>query len=478
MKNHWENDFLITSQKIEEIDDVLIYEGNNIFLYSLMEHVIVSGSVSIIIIGRVYDIDNPEYDTLTIANYLQGCLNTDRFDFYLSSLSGRYLIIKIQSEQVKIYSDACALLSLYYGNDKNMKIACSSIKMVNTILNLKAGISKEVSDFLLSKKFLENNCFWIGEQSIDKRYNLLLSNHLLNFNSLTSVRRNIELKYCGLSYSDKVDKYAAMMVNGLSVIKNKDLKIPVTSGIDSRIIYAASKNISLSASYYLFDNNQNKTDIEIGSEICAIGGDKIQIIQEPIPSKDFINNYKKLFYYVTEDDRIAHYFYHSIHDEDRINVNGNGGDIIRGYYDYYNMNSAQSIIKYLGYKDNRLFDQTIKRWMDGLEKNDIVNHSDLLYWEQKTSNWFGRYQYEKNFFIRDYSPYCNYSLIMLGFSVPHNKRRAYKNTFQIDVISALYPKLRDIPINPEAKILGKLKLKSYQYHAIWKIINRVRKSIF
>jgi len=337
-------------------------------------------------------------------------------------------------------------------------------------------ISKEVSEFLDSEVFRNNGCYWIGDQSEDAKYRLLLANHFLNFDKKKIVRRNYRFDFADYSYVQKVDQFSQWMVNALNVVKERKLMIPVTAGIDSRIIYAAAKNLELNATYYLFDTGFNEADLKIGQQITSIGNDALEIYPESIPDKNFVLDFRSLFYFVTEEDRISHYSHHQKNDPGKMNVNGNGGDIFRGYYSYYNMVSAENVLQYTGYSNISFFVKALQEWLDNLQVTKDIQSSDLLYWEQKTSNWFGRYQYEKNFFIDDYSPYNNYNLILLGFSVPFKKRRAYKNSFQLDVISSLFPSIKNISVNPEQKLLHKIKLKTYQSYWFWKVFNRMRKA--
>jgi hypothetical protein len=472
MIDHWKNDFLICSQAIKKYEDQLIFESKGLWCYSGMETVISQGEASIIIFGRVYDIQNIEYSKSEIADKIREHWIKGDVEIYLAKLSGRFLVLYNKNEQSYLYPDACAMLSSYHGQVDNLQVVSSSIQLANNALDLKESISEETRNFLQSDTYVKNGHYWIGDQSIDQKYSLLLANHILTFPSLAVVRRNIKVKDEDVSYHKKVDKFATLMINSLRAVSDKNLMIPITAGIDSRIIYAASKHVDLNVEYYLFDTGGNDSDLKIGSEICKSGGDELTVYKEPEPSQKFINDYNSLFYFTTEKDRISHYYHHFVHDSNRMNVNGNGGDIFRGHYDYFSFKNLKSILKYSGYKEAEIFNDTLKKWCQSIPLESGLTRSDHLYWEQKTSNWFGRYQYEKNFFIEDYSPYNNLKILQLGFSVPFKKRRAYNLQFQKDVIDLLFPQINKYPINPGETLFDSLKLRIFKNYYLWWLLKK------
>ncbi len=473
MTDHWKNDFLITSQGIEAYHNYLIFQSDGVYCYSGMDHIKVTGKASVLILGRVFDIENITWSVTDIATCIQDHYLQGNVEAYLQNLSGRFLILIQDDQKSIIYPDACAMLSIYYGEINGIQVAGSSPKLINQSLQIQENINPEIWNFLDSEAFRKNGCYWIGDTSIDNKYKLLLANHYLRLHDQKMARRTLQWKDADLPYSRKVSLFAHWVVKSLEALKDKDMMIPVTAGIDSRIIYAASKNVSLKAQYYLFDTASNATDIAIGSQICHIGGDHLNIYQEEAPPLSFREDFASLFYYITEDDRISHFYHHALHDKNKLNVNGNGGDIIRGYYQYYDTSNAKTILDYTGYKDFSFLRASLQKWLATITVNNQLSISDYLYWEQKTSNWFGRYQYEKNFYINDFSPYNNYKLILLGFSLPYPKRRAYVNRFQKDVVAELFPAINHLSINPEQTFLHQLKLRAYQNAFLWWMIKKL-----
>ena len=141
--------------------------------------------------------------------------------------------------------------------------------------------------------------------------------------------------------------------------------------------------------------------------------------------------------------------------EDYINVNGNGSEISRSYYDPFLRRrwlrfDANRLSKVMKLRDPQLVQAAMANWMEGAKAATDQGYSilDMAYWELRMGRWGAYYPAQQDVAVDEFSPFCNRELIESTLGVPARLRCEPKYRFHRKVIAKLWPELLSEPFNP------------------------------
>ena len=177
---------------------------------------------------------------------------------------------------------------------------------------------------------------WYGDKTHFKNIRKLLPNSYLDLKIFTTSHFWVDINK--KSYEENIKIVSKLLVHELRAIdKREGRKVQsLTSGYDSRVIFAASKAAAYYFDFFLSTMNiidEDHADIQIAKEILADYGKNFTLIDnlEPL-DEDFIGLFKKsveVAQILPKTLTIQHFYKK---DEDFIHVSGNNSAVFKSYY--------------------------------------------------------------------------------------------------------------------------------------------------
>lgn len=460
--NIYRNQYLILDSNInynnsinflkENIGTYTVYYDQNLSISKIKQDFI-----EIILLGFILDPFNPILSDNEILKHISTKVNsTVQFINELQKYSGRFVLLFKTNNSIIAINDSCGLRQIYYGNDKPFAMS-SSPELILSALGYNFQIEKNIENLFANINFLKNEFPWYGDTWYDSRVKKVLPNHYLDIDELTA--RRIDYYYDGPETYNDIINYAKSIFSGSIQAIHHRYKIilqPITAGWDSRILLAASRELTKKTNYYLFVNPELKsTDSIVATNLAKKLDIKFQLIPTKPLTKEFIEIFSKKYAVPRILYKTANIQWHfeNSQDLDAININGNGAGIVRCTYSARNRKGTISeltrITKFGGF-----FKDDLLKWMaesKNFSETSGIENLDLFYWEQKMGNWGALYPYEQDIAIEEFSPFNNKNLLYAIFKIDSSKRKFPDYKFFNELIKQLWPATLTEPINP---ILG------------------------
>ena len=375
----------------------------------------------------------------------------------LQKYSGRYVLLFKSETEFICLSDAFGLRQLYYSHYNDSLILSSSPQLILDFLGWEAEIPEKILTLLSNNDYKLNESPWLGNYWYDRRIKKILPNHYLDINKYTVQRTPL---FINPLTENEIKEYILKIFEGsFQAIGLRYSKIiqPVTAGWDSRLLLAASKKMSDKIQYYLFLNSPDElhnSDVITAIHLASKLDINFEIISTTKLTKDFLHKYYKISIFprvLPKTSNIQYHYYKHSH-ESVVNINGNGGEIIRRVYYYFEKKDGKveisTLLKCRVY--NSFFEPEIREWYEETvpfaEKYNI-NLLDLFYWEERMGHWHALYQYEQDIAIEEFSPFNNKNLILSILQIDPEKRIKNNCILCKDIMSTLWPEVLSEPIN-------------------------------
>lgn len=424
-----------------------------------LEHEILEkNGVKLALLGFIIDPYNPEYtNNDVLINILENAKDSKDVLEMLYNYSGRWVIIYHDSNETKIFNDPCGLRQVFY-SVKDGDLWCGSQPniIVDEIKNQRDD-DPDLVDFINSAYYENEERFWVGEGTIFKGIKHLMPNHCLNLKNQKSERYWTDHE-CIQDIETTV-KEAATILKGSLIALNKryDTMLAVTAGWDSRVLLAATKEMTSDIHYFVSTMNmlsQNHMDISIPNQLSKRLNFTLNVIDGLSPLK---NEFKTILQKNVTNARlipktltIQHHLEFS---GDKVNINGNGSEIVRSYFGHNHPNEidANFLADLVKYPKLKYVIKSLDEWLSqavDVSSKTGVTLTDLFYWEQRMGNWGGMYQAEQDIAIEEFSPFNNRKLLMLLYKVDRKYRESPNYIIYEKLMKNMWPDVLQEPINP------------------------------
>ncbi|ODG90095.1 hypothetical protein BED47_14640 [Gottfriedia luciferensis] len=462
----YRNQYYITTKEVKTLrgfrkeifNGLYVYCDNNLVTYY-------SNECKVCIIGIAFDpIKN--LNKKTLANYLGDTDNFETLINKINGISGRYVILIQFNDDLYIFPDAFASKRILVYSKKNETYISSSEKILIEISNKELEISKNVKQIINSKlyKYLESP--WIGPNWYDNDIFQVLPNYYYTFKENTVKKRGIS-KY-ELSNEDKIN-YMNEILKGTYRFLSNEFKLiqPLTAGYDSRLLLSASLEYKNQIKYYLFNLPNTKMDRIIAKTISRDFNLDFSDYDIKSLKPDFTEKYfqSHIFPRILPKIGIIQYHYHNNRQiKGLININGNGGEVLKSYYGASFPKDENDFINSIKIIKNQLLIENARKWYKNnfsyCEKYNI-NIKDLFYWEQRQGIWGSQFPFEQDISLEEISPMNNRDFIMIGLSLKNVDIYSDGSSLFRVITKLNYDKLLSYPFNPKTTIQKiKSRLKS------------------
>ncbi len=467
--------FLLGPNKFNPSQNWNSIQINHNLVVSVHPEVIITSKLSdekaIIIIGNIVDPLNPHLNISEIVNKIFENSNSIEDVIQCThSLAGRWLLVFQDEKDTKIFTDPCGFRSAYYVYSEDGFWCGSQPEIINSVTRLVVDDDTLLNAFRFSPDRARNESAWIGNRTIYSDCVHLMPNHYL------SVRHAKQIRFYPVENSEKrdpstiVDIASAILKGTLEAIAGRQKVLQaLTAGWDSRVLLAASRNYTDNIEYFIDRKGtlpEKHQDVWVPKLLAKKLGVNLNVINSIEDPPDwFVSALSDNVTGARILSKSRTIYHHLKNNETRVNINGNGSEICRNFFDKYlqvqsNQISCKELASKLGYPNDLYVINELKSWRDNLISFGGTNANilDFLYWEQRLGNWGAQYPAEQDIAIEEFSPFNCRMLIEELLKTPRDIRAAPHYTIYRDIIRSMWPAALSIPINPGDKtMINKIK---------------------
>ncbi|MDH3280282.1 MAG: hypothetical protein OEQ18_04030, partial [Gammaproteobacteria bacterium] len=396
-----------------------------------------NGKKTLTMLGYMLDPGAPEDDDRQIlARLLDQFESLDTLVAATDSLGGRWAIVAVEGEEAHLFNDALGLRQVFYtlpgvvDEIFAMSEAALGAAMFDLPVDDAAQAYMDLETFRTDREYK-----WPMAASAFRGIRRLVSNHSLD------LRRGVSRRFWPIQALPALDldegvKRTGRTLQGLvrSAANRFDLAVAVTSGIDSRVVLAACKDITDRVSFVTvrqWNMSDISPDIVIPTVLLTKLGLKHDVILAPVTmTPEFAQVFKSNVYlahdyYGPDAEAILGYF-----GRKKVVVTGSGGEVTRcqgrqqlPYFDRKRVTPAY-LSRYEMYGRNEFSERFFKEWLEDVGMVDGIDRLDLFEWEQCCGSWLATTQLEFDIAWKDiFTPFNSRELLTVMLSVPSRYRK-------------------------------------------------------
>jgi len=456
--------FFFAPQYIEDLPNwkkVQVSDKYFLTIHPDLDHIhLKKNDTEIISLGFILDPINPNF---TDNDIIQDLLNKSAdFSSVIKNTydySGRWIIIYKDKNDIHFFNDAGGSRQVFYTFHDSGVWCASQPHTVAKELNISKSNQPDLLEFINSKEFEKDEHCMVGNGTLYNNILHLMPNHSLSISNQCVTRYWPMEPIPKLSMADATEKLSKLFTGLYESANNRfNLMQPVTAGVDSRALLAASKKVSKYIFYFIqkFDKlTKFSPDISVPSKYLSSIGLDFNVVLCDEYDNDFDNYLRKNVYMIqSEKKKVLYYNFFKYH-QNKVNVSGNIGGIIRhtGYSHFDGDGNAIDLAKLFFAEDKIFVINEINKWLntgisDLIKKNNIYL-KDLFYWEHRGANWIPMFQTELDIAIDEWNPANCRNLIIASFAIPPDSDNVQERTILYkNVCQQLWPETLSFPISP------------------------------
>jgi hypothetical protein len=454
--------YLLSNVPIEKIDGWNHYEiPNKSQNYNLYCHpdlevtTIESQDKNIVLLGYILDPYHPDLSNAEIISRLVKLNNLQEVFKETASLSGRFAIIYSNGKDAFIFHDATAFREIYYSFSNNKVFCGSTPDIINKYVHAEKDDDPAIIEFHKSPEYVKL-MKWMGTRTLYKGIYHLLANNYIDLNAQSYHRYWPSEKRQSIGLKEGARIMAEILKGTMTAaVKRYKLHQAITSGYDTRLLFAASKDFISKIKFSVIkarDLDENKVDTIIAKKIAEKYKLDFEVVEAYKLNVDpaFREAYFKNNILARERFLKFFYFAYTKKYEDTYWVTGIfGNEILR-------ISTPYSEKKSTGYMIAQRFDydkysyaiSSIDDWLKDAEKacHDYgYNVMNLFYWEQYIGNWGNLSASEQNIVREEIRPFNCYKLITTYLALDDKYRYRDNPEGHKAIIDVLWKELNEIP---------------------------------
>lgn len=420
---------------------------------------------SLTAIGYLID---PREPTATDDEILAGLLHSfgSLEDLFLatSRLGGRWLLIATHGRKSYLFGDALGLRQAFYTSPgvADGLYVMSEAAAGAALLGL--PVDGEARAYMDSELFRTDPEYtWPVASSPFRGIERLLPNHYLDLQTGVCKRFWPSERLHTVAFEEGVTQVAGLLKGLLAAAANRfELVVNVTSGIDSRVVLAASREIRHRVSFATIRQSRmpdGSPDIAVPSALLSRLGLEHEVIHSPVSATPefarvfMSSSYLAHAYYAADAESIWRRYKRT-----KVAVTGSGGEVARcphreelPWFDRKRACAAYLSRIQSGTRDTFAM-RHLQRWLDDVGSGHGINKLDLFEWEHECGSWLATTQLEFDIAWKDiFTPFNCRELLVTMLSVPTRYRKGPDFPLFQRVIQQLWPEVQDAPINPHRR---------------------------
>lgn len=431
------------------------------------------GKRRIILMGYILDPFNPASGNRQILTKLVQTRGFDSFVRQLKAYGGRWILVWVDGGDTRLIHDPVGSREVYYSRPGKYTWCASQPHLLAEILGASQADDNLMQGFLYSQAFLRHEKAWIGDGTPFDNIHHLLPNHYLDLGNGVCRRHWPVESRRTMPRRDAVAGACQVLTGLLEAASRRfRLALAVSGGWDSRVLLAASRSVSGSATYFIqqFGNmTEHHTDIRIPRKLMS----KLRTPFRVLTVEDAIDpKFEEVFeescaLYQSEQKKRLHYNYFSQF-PGHVFVNGMASGISRCVLRFDGPVNTES----LGAEFRRFvsalagpvepddiewtdsaeafIEREIGRWLRdaGLAARSTgYNVLDLFHWEQRMGNWGVMYCSNSDVAGEMLLPFNCRHLHEILLGVREKYRRSPHYELFAAMASSMWPETLGVPVN-------------------------------
>ena len=384
----------------------------------------------------------------------------------LEKLSGRFVIIVKCSEGLWLFHDAVALRQVQYYRDGRGAIWCAS--QAETLAERFAlDYDEDVLSYRNMPAYRANKDeFWlINDRTPYKGVRNLLPNHYLDLLQ-GKVSRFWPTAGCiaSLSVDESIQSCTPILKNSIRTAAMRfDLRMGISSGVDSRKTLAATKDIKDRIYYFTHTPTQASmlvNDVEIPSRLLPKLGTEHHNLGKQFMSDEFRNYYECSATWARETRGHIAYTLLQNFGPDATVLNSNISEVAQRIYWLPKSNINGEDLAVISGLNHPFAMGEFQKWVDGAQsacKEAKMNILDLFFLEQRMGRWATAAFSEYDIAHETFNPYNNRHLHSLMLAISERHRRNRRWDVIIKHIKYMWPEVLIEPINPPDRLRDKVQ---------------------
>ncbi|WP_423188922.1 hypothetical protein ACO1PF_10060 [Alkalibacterium sp. f15] len=419
----------------------------------------------ILLMGYATDCKEPSKSNQDIADELLKLKDFDKILNQSRYLLGRFIIFYYQKDTFfHIIPDATCSIPIYYteGKSDQKSVSSDSLELANMY---QYGYSKEA---IKIKNMAEEQHPLPYNLTMYDEIKMIIPNHYLSMKKSAMVRfypnKTIELK----EYEDVLDETISIIDNVLkTVIKERKLALPLTSGIDSRTLLAFLKEDIESIPMYTFFNkgDSENWDMKVPKMIAEKYHLEHLALERETISKEQLDELSVLLDKQQNRRILENGLTLSLSSlSERSFLSGDIIPILKSNFGK-NLPESMATLGYLTTKTHNFSKENknhVAKWMKDAQNEYNVSLYDLFFWEHRSGKWLPNNAKNYDVFADPYYLFNCHYLIELWVSLSRKDR--VNHSFQEEIIKRKWPELLEFPINPGKSKVNALAKNQYAYY--------------
>jgi hypothetical protein len=385
---------------------------------------------------------------------------------------GRWALIVDDGQETILFNDPSGLRSVVYTDSSYSERWCATQpELLRECLGLR--VDEEAEREFIRSEYYEGSeqAWWPGDATPYREVKHLLPNHYLDLRR-RCVHRFWPWEERGrLSLEEGVER-GAEILRGIvtSAGRRFPVAVAITGGYDSRVVLAASREVSNDARYITYTWHRRHTreisDIQIPARLLPKLGlehhvfDSVATVKPHDPDfKAFKDIYLRN---VTSAHAVWAHVTYSLYKrgfDDRVVIKGHGSEIARVYWDSYGFPEDKIDGRVLAWKakmpGNEFAIKHMNAWLPGARAATRYGYGllDLFYWEQRVARWMASDHAEQDIVHETLAAFNCRELLTTLMAVPEKYRKPRNNRILVELARCLWSDVLSVPIRSGARSL-------------------------
>jgi hypothetical protein len=385
---------------------------------------VIAGGKSLTLLGFILDSRNPKSEDATVleAIFPELCSGSDpRLSLQCTNpLGGRWILIVDDGVRITLAGDALGQRPIYYNcQPVHGETWCGSQPgVIAEILQL--APSQQAKDFREAQIAAGQIEWWYpNDLSAYDEIKLVLPNHYLNLHSARTQRFWPRQRLTRIGVR-RAAKEGARIIKALlaGAAKRFPLGALITAGWDSRVVFAATKDLESEVNYVTFVTQASQSgnpDIDVPARLLPKFGKAHHLLRIP---EAMHPAFAELF---RQNVTPAHESYgaltQALYEDGQtfgVRVSGGGSETVRQQlrpagYEYERV--TPDTLSRFAKARNEFAIAAFSQWLSGIPANLDYDLLDLFYWEQKCGQWLAVGQVELDLGPESFTPYSCRTLL-------------------------------------------------------------------
>lgn len=455
---HLRRQFLLTNGVLDELQNWNYLKIGDVHLYAHPDLNVTMkerSSTIILLIGYIFDASHPEKtNDEIISDIISKVINLKDLIATLKPYAGRYALLFRDHTDFAILHDPLGVREIYYCTQPNRVICGSQPNVIDYFSKPKLGVTQDegiLNFYNKDMKTVRSGRAWVGDETYYQSVKHLMPNHYLDIRSLKTKRYWPNRKLEKIDLDIAVELSSVYLKGVLKAVTSRyDVMMAVTSGIDSRSLLAASRDVCDKIYYFINKEpplKDSTADIRIPKRMFEFLGIQFHV-HEVNPSVD--EGFKKIFLnntFMSTDLTLPTIYnvYYKNH-QDKINLLG-VGELGREYYgDAPHDLNGFYLARNLKYKHSWYATTQCEKWLAearGVAEAYNIDIMKLFLWEELLGNWGSVGNSESDIAIEEFDPYDSHYIYEIIMSVDRTQGDFFEALFR-----KMWPELLGFPFNP------------------------------